>query len=83
LCGEAAVYAEWTLDRNGAIAQSEQCTVCGERYDPNQLPTRAAVLMLAEWRPAPDLEEVTDDAAHVPAGSPESESLHHHDQTVA
>lgn len=34
LCGEPAVYAEWTVNRQGAIAQTAQCTVCHERYDP-------------------------------------------------
>lgn len=57
VCGEPAVYAEWTINRDGALAQTEQCTVCGERYEPSALPTRDDVLSIPEWRPpAPEPE---------------------------
>lgn len=68
ICGEPSVYAEWALDARGALAQTEQCTVCGERYNPDDLPTRDQVLAL--WT-TPDPEEVSDDdTADVPASRP-------------
>ncbi|WP_431800352.1 hypothetical protein [Microbacterium kunmingense] len=37
LCGNTAVHAEWTLNREGDIAQTVQCTVCLRRYDPQEV----------------------------------------------
>jgi hypothetical protein len=37
VCGEPAVYAEWTINRDGAIAQTIQCTVCLRRYEPEEV----------------------------------------------
>lgn len=50
VCGEHAVRAEWAWNRAGELAETVQCTVCEQRYETNMLPTRAAVLALAEWR---------------------------------
>lgn len=51
VCGERAVFAEWVINRAGEVAQTEQCTVCHERYEPSKLPTRDAVLSIPEWQP--------------------------------
>ena len=43
LCGEQAVQAEWTINRDGATARTVQCTVCHTRYEPEEV-TRAPQL---------------------------------------
>lgn len=80
VCGEAAVYAEWALGRDGDVGNTEQCTVCHERYEPASLPTRTEVLAL--WTDL-DLEEVTDDPTHLLAGSTPRQAIGGHDQAVA
>lgn len=40
-CGADAVYAEWTLNARGEIAQTIQCTRCRRRYDPREVVIRA------------------------------------------
>lgn len=37
LCGEQAVRAEWTINRNGDVARTVQCTVCLSRYEPEEV----------------------------------------------
>lgn len=73
ICGEPAVYAEWALDRDGVLAHTEQCTVCGQRYEPSALPARADIITL--WNDLDledfqtELEEEATDATHLPASS--------------
>ena len=35
--GADAVYAEWTINRDGDITQTVQCTVCHRRYEPEEV----------------------------------------------
>lgn len=49
ICGEDAIYAEWEIGRNGQVATTVQCTVCGQRYEEGMLPTRDQVLALPGW----------------------------------
>lgn len=48
LCGEHAVRAEWAINRNGDVAQTVQCTVCGCRYDPEEVTHDRAITRAAD-----------------------------------